>query len=53
MMKQIERSDVEPYFLEDDLSDEEYNDILEKSDKLISEEDEFFDRVIKDRRLDS
>ncbi|MDE5886726.1 MAG: hypothetical protein K2H46_03965 [Muribaculaceae bacterium] len=50
-MKQIERTDEEPYFPEDDMTDEEYETYCERMDKEIGERDEYYDKLRKERRM--
>ena len=46
----LERTDEEPYFPEDDMTDEEYEAYCERMDKEIGERDEYIDRLRKERR---
>lgn len=51
-MKQIERTDEEPYYPEDDMTDEEYEAYCERLDREAGEYDEYLDMLRKKRKED-
>lgn len=49
-MKQFERTEEEPYYPEDDMTDEEYEAYCDRADMAIGEIDEHIDRMRKKRK---
>lgn len=51
-MKYLERTDEEPYYPEDYMTDEEYEEYCHKMDMEIGEFDEHIDRIRKKEKED-
>lgn len=51
-MKQIERTSHEPYYPEDDMTDEQYQAYCEEWEESMGEYDEYQDRKRKERKED-
>lgn len=48
-MIQLERTDEEPYYPEDDMTEEDYEALCESTDRMEAELDEYYDRLRKER----
>ena len=46
----LERTSEEPYYPEDYMTDEEYEALCEKRDRIEGERDEYIDKLRKERR---
>lgn len=47
-MIQIERTDEEPYYPVDDMTEEDYEALCERMDWMEAERDEYYDRLRKE-----